>query len=270
MLDLASKVWPEDDDPRPETLLYALLGPKGAYTDWHVDMGGSAVWYHLISGSKIFILAPNTPANVAAFEEWSSTERQTTAFLGDSLEKCQRVTLKAGDTLFLPSGWPHAVSTPEDSFVLGGNFLHGLDFGTIADVYRSERRLGVQPKFQFPLFRKLLWYAALDILKISKQPGSKPSQSISAPPKKNGKSASPEGAKKSAKSGQVVKENVSVWETRGLPALVGLLRDWLDESAANYLVQALLSLSSVQLKNVMRKADSFLVCMLAIMTSLSP
>ncbi len=53
-LDLVSAVWPEEGQPdgsvstaaaaqqRPETLLYALLGPAGAYTDWHVDMGGSA------------------------------------------------------------------------------------------------------------------------------------------------------------------------------------------------------------------------------------
>jgi len=29
-------------------LLYCLSSPAGCYTDWHVDFGGSAVWYHLI------------------------------------------------------------------------------------------------------------------------------------------------------------------------------------------------------------------------------
>lgn len=222
-LDLASKVWPKDDDPRPETLLYALLGPKGAYTDWHVDMGGSAVWYHLITGSKIFMLAPNTPANVAAFEEWSTTERQTTAFLGESLEKCERVTLRAGDTLFLPSGWPHAVSTPEDSFVLGGNFLHALDFGTIAGVYRSERRLGVQPKFQFPLFRRLMWYAGLDAVNRSQPQQQKRTFQVVG-------SGSPAGGRKG--DGAQKKGDGNVWERRGLPALVQLLKEWLEESGA--------------------------------------
>lgn len=38
-----------------------------------------------------------------------------------------RYELHAGDTLLIPSGWPHAVVTPEDSLVIGGNFLHSLD-----------------------------------------------------------------------------------------------------------------------------------------------
>ena len=110
-------------------------GPAGAYTDWHVDMGGSAggwagsrvdpphplpgvagehgsaarqhtprwlhthaascaasgaqtsrvirplcllraVWYHVVRGRKVFLAAPPTPANLAAFEEWSSSGKQ--------------------------------------------------------------------------------------------------------------------------------------------------------------------------------------------------
>ena len=37
--------------------------------------------------------------------------------------------LQAGDTFFIPSGWIHAVYTPADSVVFGGNFLHsfGID-----------------------------------------------------------------------------------------------------------------------------------------------
>ena len=36
------------------------------------------------------------------------------------------VTLDAGSTFFIPSGWIHAVYTPEDSLVFGGNFLHSF------------------------------------------------------------------------------------------------------------------------------------------------
>jgi hypothetical protein len=35
-----------------------------------------AVWYHVISGRKVFLAAPPTPANLAAFEEWSSSGKQ--------------------------------------------------------------------------------------------------------------------------------------------------------------------------------------------------
>ena len=34
--------------------------------------------------------------------------------------------MKAGETLFIPSGWIHAVYSPMDCINFGGNFLHGL------------------------------------------------------------------------------------------------------------------------------------------------
>lgn len=34
--------------------------------------------------------------------------------------------LQSGDTFFIPSGWIHAVYTPKDSLVFGGNFLHSF------------------------------------------------------------------------------------------------------------------------------------------------
>ncbi len=156
------------------------------------------------------MLAPNTPKNNATFENWSTSEQQTSAFLGDSLEQCQRIVLRAGDTLFLPSGWPHAVSTPEDSFVLGGNFLQPLDFESIVQVYRQEIRLGVQPKFQFPLFRRLLWHAARCAVEKIQEDGS--GKNVDAVDDHDGR--------------------VSRWERQGLPALLSLLKDWQKEPSA--------------------------------------
>jgi hypothetical protein len=62
--------------PAPEVLLYALMSPAGAYTDWHCDFGGSSVWYHLLSGRKVFLLAPPSAPNLAAFEAWASSPAQ--------------------------------------------------------------------------------------------------------------------------------------------------------------------------------------------------
>jgi hypothetical protein len=45
------------------------------------------------------------------------------------LVQVARVELGAGETLFLPSGWLHAVFTPVDSIVFGGNFLHSFNSG---------------------------------------------------------------------------------------------------------------------------------------------
>ena len=59
-----------------QVLLYGLMSPAGCYTDFHVDFGGSSIWYHVVKGSKTFILVPPTPQNMRAFEDWSSSDRQ--------------------------------------------------------------------------------------------------------------------------------------------------------------------------------------------------
>jgi len=52
--------------------------------------------------------------------------KQGESFFGDEVEECARVYLAQGHTFFIPSGWIHAVYTPKDSLVFGGNFLHSF------------------------------------------------------------------------------------------------------------------------------------------------
>jgi hypothetical protein len=35
--------------------------------------------------------------------------------------------MNEGETMLIPTGWIHAVLTPVDSLVFGGNFLHSLN-----------------------------------------------------------------------------------------------------------------------------------------------
>jgi F-box/leucine-rich repeat protein 10/11 len=48
------------------------------------------------------------------------------------------VELRAGETLLIPSGWVHAVLTPQDSVVVGGNFLHAFAMKEQADIMEQE------------------------------------------------------------------------------------------------------------------------------------
>ena len=48
-------------------------------------------------------------------------------FLGDKVKACYKFEIKQGNTLFLPTAWIHAVYTPNDSLVFGGNFLHSYN-----------------------------------------------------------------------------------------------------------------------------------------------
>ncbi|CAK9227697.1 unnamed protein product [Sphagnum jensenii] len=100
-LDLVNKAWPPSQAPTPMVQLYALMSVAGCFMDFHVDFGGSSVWYHVLSGSKVFLLVPPTKGNLMAFEEWSSSDKQASIFLADRASGCQKLELGAGDTLLL-------------------------------------------------------------------------------------------------------------------------------------------------------------------------
>ena len=170
-LDLLAEVWPQaapqpgDGDvaqaaARPEVLLYALMSPGGSFTDCHVDFGGSSVWYHLLSGTKVFLLAPPTEGNLAAFQAWASSPAQARTYLMDSLSWVHRAQVGPGDTLLIPGGWIHCVSTPSDAIALGGNFLHLLNLRVACRVADIELQLGVPPQARFPGFAHAMWYFA--------------------------------------------------------------------------------------------------------------
>lgn len=219
---------------------------------------------------------------------------QASSWLGERLEGLVRAAVGPGDTLFLPSAWPHAVSTPAASVVVGesepravfvghgtasalvsrtaacllalpaecasrsrtlpalfksptgGNYLHPLDFGAIAACARREQRLGVRPKFQYPLFRKLLWYAAESALFRHVSPAawaSSPCAAAAAVAQLQLRDYAqqlhlplPPACSPCCRLRQAVQQGVvptavgmSAWELAGLPALAGLLREWLQQ-----------------------------------------
>lgn len=46
---------------------YCLMSVEGCYTDFHIDFGGSSVWYHILWGAKVRLptLTRLTRASVA-------------------------------------------------------------------------------------------------------------------------------------------------------------------------------------------------------------
>lgn len=57
------------------------------------------VFYHIISGAKIFYFIPPTPTNLRKYEKWSSSPDQPTIFLGDEVKECYKVQITAGNTM---------------------------------------------------------------------------------------------------------------------------------------------------------------------------
>lgn len=72
---------------------------------------------------------------------------------------CLSVMLNLLGVRIIPAGWIHAVYTPEDAIVIGGNFLQSFNIGTQLTVYTIEQVTDVPLKFRFPYYKRLNWYA---------------------------------------------------------------------------------------------------------------
>ncbi|KAJ8261884.1 hypothetical protein GJAV_G00159550 [Gymnothorax javanicus] len=174
--DIAQKMswvenyWPDDSFfPKPFVQKYCLMGVKDSYTDFHIDFGGTSVWYHVLWGEKIFYLIKPTPANLALYESWSSSPNQSEVFFGEKVDKCYKCVVRQGTTLLIPTGWIHAVLTSEDCMAFGGNFLHNLNIGMQLRCYEMERRLKTPDLFKFPYFEAICWYVAKNLLETLKE-----------------------------------------------------------------------------------------------------
>ncbi|KAL9100462.1 MAG: hypothetical protein Q9163_004165 [Psora crenata] len=166
-LDLQDSVWPgnllaKGDFPRVQ--FYCLMSVADCFTDFHIDFGGSSVFYHILKGKKTFFFIPPKEKNLKKYEEWCMSPAQNWSFLPDRTKECYRVDLSEGDTMLIPSGWIHAVWTPEDSLVIGGNFLTRMNYGMQLRIAQVEKATGVARKFRYPHFQKLHWYTALRYL----------------------------------------------------------------------------------------------------------
>uniref|UniRef100_A0A669ETP5 [histone H3]-dimethyl-L-lysine(36) demethylase n=1 Tax=Oreochromis niloticus TaxID=8128 RepID=A0A669ETP5_ORENI len=142
----------------PKVQKYCLMSVQGCFTDFHIDFGGTSVWYHILRGGKVFWLIPPTPQNLEMYENWVLSGKQGDIFLGDKCHDCQRIELHQGNTFIIPSGWIHAVYTPEDTLVFGGNFLHSFNIPMQLNIYTIEDRTRVPAKFRYPFYYEMCWY----------------------------------------------------------------------------------------------------------------
>ncbi|RXM33249.1 Histone lysine demethylase PHF8 [Acipenser ruthenus] len=90
-LSWVENLWLDESQfERPNVQKYCLMSMKDSYTDFHIDFGGTSVWYHVLRGEKIFYLIRPSPANLTLFERWSSSSNQNEMFFGDQVDTCYR------------------------------------------------------------------------------------------------------------------------------------------------------------------------------------
>ena len=126
---------PSSPYSKPHVQKYCLMSVKDSYTDFHIDFGGTSVWYHVIKvrlswhlclqrklllpcfylmfppfpllpskGEKVFYLIPPTEMNMLLYEQWVSSANQSEIFFGSKVEKCYMCRVLPGNTLFIPTG----------------------------------------------------------------------------------------------------------------------------------------------------------------------
>lgn len=168
-LDLVDKVWSygEKNQPRPQVTKYCLMSVKSSYTDFHLDFSGTCVYYTVCKGKKTFLMYPPTDLNLYLYTAWCQEPHQNFTWFGDYTKSYKgrqskpaggfKATLKEGDLFIIPSGWIHAVYTPEDSVVIGGNFLLLNSLEMHLKINDIEKKTRVPSKFRFPMFNKVLW-----------------------------------------------------------------------------------------------------------------
>ena len=174
-LDLQDSVWPTELQAKgeiPRVQFYCLMSVADCFTDFHIDFGGSSVFYHILKGKKTFFFIPPKEKHLKKYEEWCLSPAQNWTFLGGQTKECYRVDLSEGDTMLIPAGWIHAVWTPEDSLVIGGNFLTRLNYGMQLRIAQIEKATGVARKFRYPHFQKIHWYAAFRYLEEDPLPST--------------------------------------------------------------------------------------------------
>lgn len=172
-LDLQDSVWRDDDKKAPPAVqFYCLMSVADCYTDFHIDFGGSSVYYHIVKGKKVFFFIPPTKQNLKKYEDWCLSPKQGHEFLGHQVKECYRVDLYPGDTMLIPSGWIHAVWTPDDSLVIGGNFLTRMHYSMQIKVLEIEKNTKVAAMFRYPFFQKIMWLTLIRYLEEDPLPES--------------------------------------------------------------------------------------------------
>uniref|UniRef100_A0A914C5T2 JmjC domain-containing protein n=1 Tax=Acrobeloides nanus TaxID=290746 RepID=A0A914C5T2_9BILA len=158
---------------KPKVSMFCLMGMQDSFTDFHIDFGGSSVWYHVFSGKKVFYVVEPTELNLDLFHNYQSNPKGTETFFGDVVKEAgssiYKISVEEGETVFIPSGWIHAVWTPEDSMVFGGNFIHDLNVEMQLKIYEFEEANNIDVKFMFPSFELTNWYAAQQLLNTLKE-----------------------------------------------------------------------------------------------------
>lgn len=74
--------------------------------------------------TELFFISAVSQTSIVHLKKKGEKVKLVLCLLLLQVDACYRCVVRAGETLFIPTGWIHAVLTPTDTLVFGGNFLH--------------------------------------------------------------------------------------------------------------------------------------------------
>ncbi|KAF1746160.1 hypothetical protein GCK72_022613 [Caenorhabditis remanei] len=112
-------------------------------------------------GRRLFYVAPPTERNLEIYKKYEGSDRPEKWIVEKLFEELQRVEIKKGYTAFIPVGYIHAVYTPEDSIVFGGNFLMDGHIDRHFEMTAVEEKAlecsHIEVDNTFPNFENVMW-----------------------------------------------------------------------------------------------------------------
>lgn len=106
-----------------------IMSPAGAFTPWHVDSTGSSGWTYIPEGqggAKVWYFAAPTAENLAQAVRSCGPDGPGPTTL--QLQGVYAIEQRAGDILWMPSGFLHAVYTIEPTCMFTGDFMTSFDY----------------------------------------------------------------------------------------------------------------------------------------------
>jgi hypothetical protein len=134
---------PSTTTPTAAAFPYTGLFISGRHsrTRLHVDpLGSCAILYQVAGRKAVTLFSPADAQYLRAGEALIDIHEPDDVQFPD-FRKARPLysdTLAAGETLFIPSGWPHDVVTLEDSVSLTWNFVHSADSTTFHECLRNR------------------------------------------------------------------------------------------------------------------------------------
>lgn len=149
---------------------FLLVSMKGSFSDVHIDFSSTCVFYHVKKGKKVFYVAPLTEYTWKVYQEFESGQRPNEWIVDVLFDHWERVEINEGETAMIPSGYLHFVWTPEDSLVIGGNFLMQQSLESQFDLSTFERECRLLEKSHldkghlYQNFFNIMWCYVKNIL----------------------------------------------------------------------------------------------------------